>query len=98
MTLFDKKTFIYSSLLVFEENPTEDNQVTVERLVEETCESSPKKTLNKKRKARKLVFPGHTVQDSKEEVPNTPSNQMEVDSEVGMIPQWGKETQTSPVE
>ncbi|MBW0521809.1 hypothetical protein O181_061524 [Austropuccinia psidii MF-1] len=69
-----KKTYIYLSFLVFE-----DNQTAVKRLVEETSERSPEPVVNKKRKAKKLVFPGPTVQDSEEEFPNTPSNQMELD-------------------
>ncbi|MBW0500013.1 hypothetical protein O181_039728, partial [Austropuccinia psidii MF-1] len=32
------------------------------------------------------------------EAPNTPSNQMELDSEVELIPQKGKEREISPVE
>ncbi|MBW0573852.1 hypothetical protein O181_113567, partial [Austropuccinia psidii MF-1] len=79
-------------------NPAEDNQTTVERLVEETCERSPTPVVTKKNKANKLVFPGPTIQDSEEEVPNTPSNQMELDSEVELIPPKGKERAKSPVE
>ncbi|MBW0502666.1 hypothetical protein O181_042381, partial [Austropuccinia psidii MF-1] len=79
-------------------NPTEENQTTVEILVEESCQSSPKPVFNKKRMAKKLFFPGSTIQDSKEEDPNTLSNQMELDSEVEMIPQKGKGREKSPVE
>ncbi|MBW0592414.1 hypothetical protein O181_132129, partial [Austropuccinia psidii MF-1] len=82
----------------FEDNPTEDNQATVERLVEETCPSSPTPIVIKKKKAKKLDFPGPTIQDSEEEAPNTPFNQMELDSEVELIPQKGKERAKSPVE
>ncbi|MBW0535575.1 hypothetical protein O181_075290, partial [Austropuccinia psidii MF-1] len=82
----------------FEDNSTEDNQATVERLVEETCPTSSTPILIKKTKAKKLDFPGPTVQDSEEEAPNTPSNQMELDSEVEVIPQKGKEREKSPVE
>ncbi|MBW0571208.1 hypothetical protein O181_110923 [Austropuccinia psidii MF-1] len=88
---FCKKTYIYLLFLVFADNPTEDNQTIVERLVEESCPSSPTPIINKKKKAKKLVFPGPTIQEPEEEDPNTPSNQMEVDSEVELIPQKGKE-------
>ncbi|MBW0594019.1 hypothetical protein O181_133734, partial [Austropuccinia psidii MF-1] len=47
-------------------NPTEDNQTTVERLVEETCQSSPTPIITKKKKAKKLDFPGPTIQDSED--------------------------------
>ncbi|MBW0469545.1 hypothetical protein O181_009260 [Austropuccinia psidii MF-1] len=77
--------------LLFEDNPREDNQTTVERLVEETCPSSPTPVFNSKRKARKLVFPRPTLPDSEEEDPNTATNQMKLDSEAEMIPQKGKE-------
>ncbi|MBW0513351.1 hypothetical protein O181_053066, partial [Austropuccinia psidii MF-1] len=50
----------------FEDNPTEDNQTTVERLVEETCPSSSTPIVTKKKKANKLDFPGPTIQDSEE--------------------------------
>ncbi|MBW0593409.1 hypothetical protein O181_133124 [Austropuccinia psidii MF-1] len=80
--------FVFS---VFEDHPAEDNQSTVERLVEETCPSSPTPIVNKKKKAKKLVFQGPSIQDSGEEDPNTPSSEMEVDSEVELIPQKGKE-------
>ncbi|MBW0492588.1 hypothetical protein O181_032303, partial [Austropuccinia psidii MF-1] len=80
------------------DNPTEDNQTIVERLVEETCPSSSTPISNKKKKAKKLVFPGPTIQDSEEEDPSTPSNQMEVDSEVELIFQKVKERAKSPVE
>ncbi|MBW0540879.1 hypothetical protein O181_080594, partial [Austropuccinia psidii MF-1] len=69
------------------ENPTEDNQTTVEKLVEETRPSSSTPVVNKKKKAKK----GPTIQDSEEEDPNTSSNQMELDSEVELIAQKGKE-------
>ncbi|MBW0593244.1 hypothetical protein O181_132959, partial [Austropuccinia psidii MF-1] len=82
----------------FADNREEDNQATVERLVEETCPSSPTPIFNKKKKAKKLVFSQPTIQDSEEEDPNTPSNQIEVDSEVELIPQKGKERAKSPVE
>ncbi|MBW0474033.1 hypothetical protein O181_013748, partial [Austropuccinia psidii MF-1] len=82
----------------FADNSTEDNQTTVERLVEETCPSSPTPIVNKKKKAKKLGFPGPTIQDSEEKDPNTPSNQMEVDSEIRLIPQKRKERAKSPVE
>ncbi|MBW0594193.1 hypothetical protein O181_133908, partial [Austropuccinia psidii MF-1] len=82
----------------FEDNPTEDNQTTVEQLVEETCPSSLIPIVIKKKKAKKLDFPGPTIQNSEEEVPNTPSNQMELDSEAELIPQEGKEREKSPVE
>ncbi|MBW0593383.1 hypothetical protein O181_133098, partial [Austropuccinia psidii MF-1] len=77
----------------FPDNPTENNQTAVERLVEETPPSSPTPIVTKKNKAKKLDFPGPTIQDSEEEVPNTPSNQMELDSEVELIPQKGKKEQ-----
>ncbi|MBW0567509.1 hypothetical protein O181_107224, partial [Austropuccinia psidii MF-1] len=48
----------------FEDNPTERNQATVERFVEETCPRSPTPIVIKKNKAKKLDFPGHTIQDS----------------------------------
>ncbi|MBW0542791.1 hypothetical protein O181_082506, partial [Austropuccinia psidii MF-1] len=67
-------------------------------LVEETCERSPTPVFTKKKKAKKLFFPGPTIQDSEEEVPNTPSNQIELESEVELIPQKGKERAKSPVE
>ncbi|MBW0578573.1 hypothetical protein O181_118288, partial [Austropuccinia psidii MF-1] len=79
-------------------NPTEDNQTTVETLVEEACPSSPTPIVIKKKKDKKLDFPGPTIQDYEEEVPNTSYNQMELDSEVELIPQKGKERQKSPVE
>ncbi|MBW0582066.1 hypothetical protein O181_121781, partial [Austropuccinia psidii MF-1] len=82
----------------FEDNPTEDNQTTVERLVEETFPNSPTPIVMKKKKAKKLDLPGPTIQDSEEEVPNTLTNQMELDSEVELIPQKGKESEKSPVE
>ncbi|MBW0558163.1 hypothetical protein O181_097878, partial [Austropuccinia psidii MF-1] len=82
----------------FADNPAEDNEITVERFVEETCPSSPTPIFNKKKKAKKLVFAGPTIQDSEEEDPNTPSNQMEVESEVELIPQKGKEREKYPVE
>ncbi|MBW0507699.1 hypothetical protein O181_047414, partial [Austropuccinia psidii MF-1] len=50
----------------FEDNPTEANQTTVERLVEETCPSSPTPILIQKKKAKKLEFPGPTIQDSED--------------------------------
>ncbi|MBW0592781.1 hypothetical protein O181_132496, partial [Austropuccinia psidii MF-1] len=82
----------------FEDNPTEDNQTTVERLVKETCQSFPTPIITKKKKAKKLDFSGPTIQDSEEEAPNTPSNQMELHSEVELIPQRGKGRAISPVE
>ncbi|MBW0593577.1 hypothetical protein O181_133292, partial [Austropuccinia psidii MF-1] len=82
----------------FEDNPTESNQATVERLVEETCPSYPTPMVIKKKKAKKLDFPGPTIQDSEEEAPNTPSNQMELDSKVELIPQKAKERAKFPVE
>ncbi|MBW0563261.1 hypothetical protein O181_102976 [Austropuccinia psidii MF-1] len=93
-----ENTYIYLSFLVFEDNPTEDNKITVERLVEETCPSSPTPVIGKKRKERKLVFPRPNIQDSEEEDHNTPSNQMELDSELELIPQKGKEGEKFPVE
>ncbi|MBW0562631.1 hypothetical protein O181_102346, partial [Austropuccinia psidii MF-1] len=74
----------------FSDNPEEDNQTTVERFVEESCQCSRTPVVSKKKKAKKLVFPGPTIQDSEKEVPNTPSNQMEMDSEEELIPQKGK--------
>ncbi|MBW0535724.1 hypothetical protein O181_075439, partial [Austropuccinia psidii MF-1] len=59
---------------------------------------SPTPVLNEKKKPKKLVFQGPTIQDSEEEDPNTLSNQMELDSEVELIPQKGKERGKSPVE
>ncbi|MBW0583274.1 hypothetical protein O181_122989, partial [Austropuccinia psidii MF-1] len=50
----------------FENNPTENNQATVERLVENTCPSSPTPIVTKKKKAKKLEFPGHTIKDSED--------------------------------
>ncbi|MBW0470535.1 hypothetical protein O181_010250, partial [Austropuccinia psidii MF-1] len=82
----------------FADNPAEENQTTVERLVEETYPSSPTPIVNKKKKAKKLVFPGPTIQDSGEEDLNTTSNQMEVDSEVELISQKVKEREKSTVE
>ncbi|MBW0514783.1 hypothetical protein O181_054498, partial [Austropuccinia psidii MF-1] len=79
-------------------NPAEDNQTTVERLVKETFPSSPTPIFNKKKKSKKLFFPVLTIQDSEEEDPNTPSNQMEVDSEVEFIPKKGKEREKLLVE
>ena len=52
---------------MFEDNPTEDNQTTVERLVEETCQSSPTPIISKRKKAKKFDFPGPTIQDSEGE-------------------------------
>ena len=52
---------------MFEDNPTEDNQTTVEKLVEETCQSSPTPIITKKKKAKKLDLPGPTIQDSEGE-------------------------------
>ncbi|MBW0568231.1 hypothetical protein O181_107946 [Austropuccinia psidii MF-1] len=74
---------------MFADNPTVHNHTTVERLVEETCPSCPTPVFNKKRKAKKLVFPGATVQDSEED-PKNSSNQMGVEPEVEMIPKKGK--------
>ncbi|MBW0572605.1 hypothetical protein O181_112320, partial [Austropuccinia psidii MF-1] len=82
----------------FSDNPAEDNKTTVGRLGGETFPSSPTPIVIKKKKAKKLNFPGPTIQDSEEEIPNTPSNQMELDSEVEFIPQKGKESAKSPVE
>ncbi|MBW0571976.1 hypothetical protein O181_111691, partial [Austropuccinia psidii MF-1] len=45
-------------------NSTERNQATVGRLVEETCPSSPNPIVIKKKKAKKLDFPGPNLQDS----------------------------------
>ncbi|MBW0482463.1 hypothetical protein O181_022178 [Austropuccinia psidii MF-1] len=55
---------MYLSSSVFEDNPTEENQTTVERFVEETFPSSPTQIFIKKKKANKLQFPGPTIQDS----------------------------------
>ncbi|MBW0590577.1 hypothetical protein O181_130292 [Austropuccinia psidii MF-1] len=85
-----KKNYIYLSLLLLEDNPTENNQTPVERLVEEASQSSPTPVFNKKRKAKKLVFPGPTVQDSERDALHTPSNHVELDSELELIPQKGK--------
>ncbi|MBW0543574.1 hypothetical protein O181_083289, partial [Austropuccinia psidii MF-1] len=63
----------------FEDNPTEDNQTTFERFVEEICQRFPNPGVNKEGKAKKLVFQQPTFQDSEEEDPNTPSNQMDLD-------------------
>ncbi|MBW0582592.1 hypothetical protein O181_122307, partial [Austropuccinia psidii MF-1] len=82
----------------FEDNPTESDQATVERLVEETYPSSPTPIVIKKKKAKKLDSPGPTIQDSEEEAPNTPCNQMELYSEVELIYKKGKERAISPVE
>ncbi|MBW0522443.1 hypothetical protein O181_062158 [Austropuccinia psidii MF-1] len=83
---------------MFSDNPAEDNQTTFDRLVKETCSSSPTSIVNKKKKAKKLAFTGTTIKDSEEEDPNTSSNQMEVHSEVECIPKRGKESAKSPVE
>ncbi|MBW0472363.1 hypothetical protein O181_012078 [Austropuccinia psidii MF-1] len=120
-----KNTYIYLSFLVFADNPIEENKTTVERLVEKIIPSSSRSVVNTKRKAKKLVFPGPTIQDSEgeylsldfhiknfechetfllshlwllEEDTSTPSNQIEPDSEVELIPQKGKEREESPVE
>ena len=61
------KTYIYLSFLVFEDNPTEDSQANVERLVEETCQSSTTPVITKRKKAKKLDFPRPTIQDSEGE-------------------------------
>ncbi|MBW0593774.1 hypothetical protein O181_133489, partial [Austropuccinia psidii MF-1] len=82
----------------FEDNQTEENRATVERLVEETCPSSPTPIVTKKKKAKQLEFPKPNIQDSEEEAPNTLSDQMELDSEVELIPQKGKEREKSPME
>ncbi|MBW0591361.1 hypothetical protein O181_131076, partial [Austropuccinia psidii MF-1] len=50
----------------FEDNPTENNQATVERLVELSCPSSPTPIITKKKKTKKLDFPGPTIQDSED--------------------------------
>ncbi|MBW0534056.1 hypothetical protein O181_073771, partial [Austropuccinia psidii MF-1] len=42
------------------------NQATVERLVEETCPSSPTPIVINKKKAKKLNFSGPTIQDSED--------------------------------
>ncbi|MBW0506054.1 hypothetical protein O181_045769, partial [Austropuccinia psidii MF-1] len=89
---------IIVAYLVFADNPADDNQTTVARLVEETCPISPKPIVNNKKKSEKLFFLGLTIQDPQEEDANTPSNQMEVDLEVELIPQKGKEMAKSPVE
>ncbi|MBW0584911.1 hypothetical protein O181_124626 [Austropuccinia psidii MF-1] len=98
MTILKKELYLFV-FLVFEDNPEEDNQTTVERLVEETFPSSPTPVFNKKKKAKKLVFPGATIQDSEVEADcNTPFNKMEEDSEVELISQKGKEREKFPVE
>ncbi|MBW0566281.1 hypothetical protein O181_105996 [Austropuccinia psidii MF-1] len=93
-----KKDLSLIVFLVFADNPGQDNQTTVERLVEENFPSSPRPIVNKKKKAKKLVFPGPTIQDSEEDDSNTPSNQRELDSKVELIPQKGKERAKYPVE
>ncbi|MBW0591244.1 hypothetical protein O181_130959 [Austropuccinia psidii MF-1] len=86
-----KKELYWFVFLVFEDNPEQDNQTTVKRLVEETFPSSLTPFVNKKKKAKKLVFPGNTIQDSEVEADcNTTFNQMEADSEVELISQKGK--------
>ncbi|MBW0502816.1 hypothetical protein O181_042531 [Austropuccinia psidii MF-1] len=90
------KNYIYLSFLFFEDNPTNNNQTTVERLVEEPCESFPTPVVNKRRKAKKLVFPAPTIQYSEEEYPNTSSNHMDLDPEVELIPQKGRERERIP--
>ena len=52
---------------MFEDNPTESNQATVEILVEETCPSSITPIVIKNKKAKKSDFPGPTIQDSEGE-------------------------------
>ncbi|MBW0465053.1 hypothetical protein O181_004768 [Austropuccinia psidii MF-1] len=84
--------------MMLADNPAEDNQTTVERLVEETCPSSPTPVVKKKKIAKRLVFPGPTIQDSEEEDTTNKSNRMELDSEVEFIPQKAKEREKSPVE
>ncbi|MBW0499875.1 hypothetical protein O181_039590 [Austropuccinia psidii MF-1] len=59
-----KKDFYLFVFLVFEDNPTEENQTIVERLVEETCRSSPTPIFIKKKKGQDLDFAGPTIQDS----------------------------------
>ncbi|MBW0589807.1 hypothetical protein O181_129522 [Austropuccinia psidii MF-1] len=82
---------------MFAENPAEDNKTTVKGLGKENCPSSPTPVVNKKKKGKKLAFPGPIIKDSEEE-PNSPFNQMELDSEVDLIPQKGKEREKYPVE
>ncbi|MBW0534373.1 hypothetical protein O181_074088 [Austropuccinia psidii MF-1] len=89
---------MFLSFSVFADNQTEDNQTTVERLVEENCPSYPTPVVNKKKKAKKLVLSGPTIQDSEEDNTNSTSNQMEVDSEVELLSQKGKEREKSTQE
>ncbi|MBW0493680.1 hypothetical protein O181_033395 [Austropuccinia psidii MF-1] len=85
------------SFLVFKDNPTEDNQTTVERLVEETCPSSPTPIFILKKKANKLDFPGLTIQDS-EFMTTRRGSQSSIHSEAELISQKGKEWEKFPVE
>ncbi|MBW0463917.1 hypothetical protein O181_003632 [Austropuccinia psidii MF-1] len=96
MTLLKKNLYLFV-FLVPADNPEEDNKTNFERLVEETRPSSPTPIVNKKKETNKLFFPGLTIQDSEEEDPSTPFNQMLVDSESEFIPQKGKEMETSQV-
>ncbi|MBW0559362.1 hypothetical protein O181_099077, partial [Austropuccinia psidii MF-1] len=82
----------------FADLPAEDNKTTVERLVEETFPSSPTPVVNKKKKGKKLIFSGPTIHDAEGEDPNTPPNQMQLDSDIYLIPQKRKERAKSPVE
>ncbi|MBW0560348.1 hypothetical protein O181_100063 [Austropuccinia psidii MF-1] len=93
-----QNTYIYLSFLVFKDKQAEDNLTTVERFVEDPCQSSPTPVVNKKRMTKKLVFPGPTIQNPEEDDPNITSNQMERDSEVELAPQQGKEREKSLVE
>ncbi|MBW0550138.1 hypothetical protein O181_089853 [Austropuccinia psidii MF-1] len=89
-----KNPYIYLSFLEFEYNPTESDQTTVERLVEETCQSSENPVVSNKRKVKKMVLQVPTIQYSEKllgEDPNTPSNQMGLDSGVDLISYKGKD-------
>ncbi|MBW0501468.1 hypothetical protein O181_041183 [Austropuccinia psidii MF-1] len=97
ITLLKKGLYLFV-FLVFADNPAKDNQTTVEKLVGKKFPGFLTPIAIKKKKAKKLVFPGPTFQGSEEDDPNTPSNQMEVDSEVEFIPQKGKERTKFPVE
>ncbi|MBW0488366.1 hypothetical protein O181_028081 [Austropuccinia psidii MF-1] len=89
----DLYLFVFS---VFEDNQKEDNQTTAKRLVEETAQVPQHQLSLRKRKLRNYNFQDPPFRTLK--VPNTPSNQMELDSEVELIPQKGKEREKSPAE
>ncbi|MBW0543839.1 hypothetical protein O181_083554, partial [Austropuccinia psidii MF-1] len=81
----------------FSDNPTKDNQTTVERLVQEACPSSPTPVVNKRKRTKKLVFPGPTIQDFEDERGSQDSNQPDGDGlRSSVYPSEGKRNSQIP--